>query len=65
MIRDIRNLFEHEEADYYKPVRVNNFCNNNYIECKSKGVRKTVSVKKYFNRIRPYVSKNLTNGTFN
>ena len=25
VIRDIRNLFEYEEEDYYKPVRVGNF----------------------------------------
>ena len=31
-IRDIRNLFEHEEDDYYKPVRVVNLWSNNYIE---------------------------------
>ena len=53
-IRDIRNLFEHEEEDY-KPVRVGNFWSNNYIKYKSKGDRKTVSVKKYLNRIRPYL----------
>ena len=32
IIRDIRNLFEHEEQDYYTPVRVGNFSSNNYIE---------------------------------
>ena len=31
VIRNTRNLFEHEE-DYYKPVRVGNFWSNNYIE---------------------------------
>ena len=25
IIRDIRNLFEHKEGNYYKPVKVNNF----------------------------------------
>ena len=35
IIRDIRNLFEHEEEDYYKPVRVGNFWSNNYIEYES------------------------------
>ena len=25
ILRDIKNLFEHEEENYYKPVRVNNF----------------------------------------
>ena len=43
IIRGIRNLFEHEEEDYCKPIRVNNFWNNNYIECKSKRDRKTLS----------------------
>ena len=28
ILRDIKNLFEHEEADYYKPVIVNNFYRN-------------------------------------
>ena len=37
IIRDLRNLFEYEE-DYYRPVRVGNFCRNNYIEYKSKDV---------------------------
>ena len=27
--RDIKNFFEHEEEEnYYKPVRVSNFCSN-------------------------------------
>ena len=34
--RDIRTLFEQEE-DYYKPRRVINFWNNNYIEYQSNG----------------------------
>ena len=37
VLRDIKNLFEYEkeEESYYKPVTVNNFCNNNYIEYRS------------------------------
>ena len=56
-LRDIKNLFEHEEEkDYYKPVRVNNFCGNNYIESKINGDRnKTLSVEEYLNKIRPYL----------
>ena len=38
IIRDIKNIFELEE-DYYKPVRIDNFYNNNYIECRSNGDR--------------------------
>ena len=32
IIRYMKNLFEHEEENYYKPVRVNNSWSNNYIE---------------------------------
>ena len=53
--KDIRNIFEHEEEDYSKLVRVNNFWSNNYIEYKSKGDRKTLLVKKYLNKIKPYL----------
>ena len=53
--RDIKNLFEHEEEEsYYKPITVNNFWSNNYIEYESKGDRnKTLSAKEYLNKIRP------------
>ena len=36
IIRDVRALFE-QENDYYKPIRVGNFWNNNYIVCESNG----------------------------
>ena len=53
--RDIRNLFEHEY--YYKPTRVGNFWSNNYIEYESNsGRNKKLSVEKYLNKIRPYLS---------
>ena len=61
MLRDIRNIFKHEKADYYKPVRINNFWNNNYIEYKTKGDRKTLSVKKYLHKIRPYLKDIMNN----
>ena len=61
MLRDIRNIFKHEKADYYKPVRINNFWNNNYIEYKTKGDRKTPSVKKYLHKIRPYLKDIMNN----
>ena len=53
MLRDIKNLSEHEEEeDHYKPVRVNNFWGNNYTEYKSSGDRnKKVSVEEYLNKI--------------
>ena len=35
MLRDIKDLFEHEEAKkFYNPVRVSNLWSNNYIEYK-------------------------------
>ena len=37
IIRDIKNRLEHEEENYYKPVKVNNFWGNNYIEYESNG----------------------------
>ena len=31
LLGDINNLFEHkDEENHYKPVRVSNFCSNNY-----------------------------------
>ena len=55
IIRDIRNLFEHKEGNYYKPVKVNNFQTNNFIEYKSKGDRKTISLEEYVSKIRPHL----------
>ena len=56
IIRDVRNLFEYEEEDYYKPVRVS------YIEYESHGDKnKTLSVKKYLNKIRPYLKDVISN----
>ena len=45
IVKDVRNLFEHEEEDYYKPVRVNKFWSNSYIKYKRKVYRKALSVK--------------------
>ena len=55
IIRDIRTLFELGD-DYYKPLRVGNFLNNNYIEYESNGDRnKNLLVKEYLVRIKPYL----------
>ena len=56
MIREIRNIFEHGDK-YYKPIRAGYFCSNNYIEYKSKGDRKTLSVEEYLNKIKTYLFK--------
>ena len=61
IFRDIRNLFGHKEKDYYKPVRVCNFSSNNYIEYKSKGDRKTLSVEEYLDKTRPYLEDIINN----
>ena len=55
IIRDIRSPFEHEEENYYKPVRIGNFCSNNYNEYKSKGNGKTLSIAEYLNKIKSYL----------
>ena len=55
ILRDIKNLFEHKEGVYHKPVRVGNFWSYSYIEHKSKGDRKTLSVEIYFNKTWPYL----------
>ena len=50
-----------EEKYYYKPVRVNNFWTNNYIEYESNGDRnKTQLVEEYLNKTSPY-SKGIIN----
>ena len=62
MLRDIRNLFEHEEeGNYYKPVQVSNFWSNNYIEYKRNKIRPSDLVFDYvhllyykFHKINPY-----------
>ena len=55
ILRDIKNLSEHEEEEnYYKPIRKGNFCSNNYIEYESNGDRnKTLLVEEFLNKIRP------------
>ena len=56
IIIDIRNCFEKEEEDYYKPVRVNNFWSNNYSKYKNNVNRsKTLSTEEYLNKIRSYL----------
>ena len=39
ILRDIRNLFEYEKEgkNHFKPVRLNNFWSDNYIEYGSNG----------------------------
>ena len=58
VLRNIKNLFEYEkeEESYYKLVRVNNFCSNNYLEYKGNSdSNKTLSVEEYLDKSRPYL----------
>ena len=58
VIRNIKNLFEYEkeEENYYKPVRVNKFWSNNYIEYKSNGDKNEIlTVDEYLDNIRSYL----------
>ena len=58
---DIKYLFEHEQENYYKPVKLNNFWSNNYTKYESNSDRnKTLSVQEYINKISPYL-KYITN----
>ena len=55
-MKDIKHLSEHEEEDCYKPVRVINFCSNNYIEHQSNSDRnKVLLIEENLNKIRPYL----------
>ena len=45
-----------KEENYYKPVRVNNFWSNNYIEYKINNDKsRMLSVEKCLDKIRPYL----------
>ena len=63
ILRDIKNLFEHEEDEnYYKPARVSTFWSNNYIEYKRNSDRnKILSVEEYLNKIRPFLKDIINN----
>ena len=47
IIRDIKDVFEEEENDYYKPVRVANLYRKSYNEYENNGdENKTLSIKR-------------------
>ena len=49
------------KENYYKPIRVNDFCSSNYIEYESKVDKiKILLVEEYLSKIRPYL-KNIIN----
>ena len=57
-IRNVKDLFDLSiDEDYYKPIITKGAFNNNYIQYESKGDKgKNLSIKKYLNMIRPYLS---------
>ena len=51
-----------EEENYNKPVIIDSFWSNNYIEYESNGDKnKTLSVEEYLNKIRPYLKDFINN----
>ena len=61
-IRDIENLFDEINEDYYKPVKTKIAFNDNYIEYESRGDKdKNLSPKEYLDMIRPYLRDMINN----
>ena len=55
IFRDIWALFKQED-DYYEPITVGNFWNNNYLEYESSGDRnKNLSVKENLDKTKSYL----------
>ena len=62
VLRDIRTLYESDKENYYKPININNAFNDNSIEYESNGDKdKTLSIKKYLDMIKPYLSTMINN----
>ena len=54
--KNIRNLFQKEKEDYYKPKRVDNFWSWTYIEYECDIDRnEKLSTEEYLNKIKPYL----------
>ena len=62
-IRNVRDLFELSiDEDYYKPIIAKSTFDGNYIEYESKGDKgKNLSIKKYLNMIKPYLTDIINN----
>ena len=61
-IRDIINLFDEINEDYYKPVKTKSAFNNNYIEYESRGDKdKNLSPKEYIDMIWSYLRDVINN----
>ena len=57
-IRNVRDLLDFSiDEDYYKPIIVRGAFDGSYIQYESKGDKgKNLSIKKYLNMIKPYLS---------
>ena len=55
-IRDIENLFDNvDDNDYYKPILLKSSFKENYKYYQSRGDKdKKISVRQYFDMIKPY-----------
>ena len=61
-IRQIENLLNEIDEEYYKPIKTKDAFNNNYIEYESRGDKdKRLSVKEYFYIIMPYLENMINN----
>ena len=61
-IKEIREKFDLSNEDYYQPIIINDAFNSNYIEHESKGDKdNTLSIKKYFDIVRRYLSDIINN----
>ena len=57
VLRDIKTLSESDEEDYYKLIRIGNAFSSNYVEYESNVDKdKTLSIKDYADKIKPYLS---------
>ena len=61
--RNVRDLFDLSiDEDYYKPIIAKSAFDGSYIQYESKGdKRKNLSIKKYLNMIKPYLSDIINN----
>ena len=61
-IRDVKNLFDDIDEDYYKPIGIGNAFSSNYIEYQSNGDKdRILSVKEYLDMIRQYLRDIINN----
>ena len=62
-IRNVRDLFDFSiDEDYYKPITAKSALDDSYIQYESKGDKgKNLSIKKYLNMIKPYLSDIINN----